>query len=161
MRKITGFGLLFLCFISCDSNRIFDEYQSIDENTWLKDRIVNFELAVEDTVSKNNLFINIRNDKEYEFSNLFLITKMEFPNGVKIIDTLEYEMTDKFGNHLGSGYTDIKVNKLFYKENVQFSKKGNYTFQVEQAMRKSGNIHSLDSLKGITDVGFRIELATE
>ena len=86
---------------------------------------------------------------------------MEFPNGVKIIDTLEYEMTDKFGNHLGSGYTDIKVNKLFYKENVQFSKKGNYTFQVEQAMRKSGNIHSLDSLKGITDGGFRIELATE
>ena len=161
MRKITGFGLFFLCFISCDSNRIFDEYQSIDENTWLKDRIVNFELAVEDTVSKNNLFINIRNDKEYEFSNLFLITKMEFPNGAKIIDTLEYEMTDKFGNHLGSGYTDIKVNKLFYKENVQFSKKGNYNFQVEQAMRKSGNIHSLDSLKGITDVGFRIELVTE
>ena len=66
MRKITGFGLLFLCFISCDSNRIFDEYQSIDENTWLKDRIVNFELAVEDTVSKNNFFLNEQN-KSYSF----------------------------------------------------------------------------------------------
>jgi gliding motility-associated lipoprotein GldH len=86
---------------------------------------------------------------------------MQFPNGIHIVDTLEYEMTDKLGNFLGSGFTDIKENKLFYKENVQFSEKGNYIFQVEQAMRKNGNIQGLDSLKGITDVGFRLELVTE
>jgi gliding motility-associated lipoprotein GldH len=161
MRKILGFIVFLLIFVSCDSNRVYDDYQSLEDNTWLKDKIVKFEVAIEDTISKNNLFVNIRNDKEYEFSNLFLIAKMEFPNGIKIVDTLEYEMTDKLGNFLGSGYTDIKVNKLFYKEDVQFSEKGNYVFLVEQAMRKNGNIQGLDSLKGITDVGFRIELVTE
>lgn len=152
---------IFLGFISCDSNRVYDDYQFAVDNTWMRENIVKFDVAITDTISKNNLFINIRNNKNYEFSNLFLIAKMDFPDGFRIIDTLEYEMTDKTGKFLGSGYTDIKQNKLFYKENVRFTKKGNYTFQVEQAMRKNGSIQGLDSLKGIIDIGFRIEKLAE
>ncbi|PHR73199.1 MAG: gliding motility lipoprotein GldH [Lutibacter sp.] len=153
--------VLFLGLISCDSNRIYDDYQSVEDNIWLRNNVVKFEVMIEDTISKNNLFLKVRNDKEYEFSNLFLIAKIDFPDGFQVIDTLEYEMTDKAGNFLGTGYTDIKENKLFYKENVQFTQKGNYLVEVEQAMRKNGNIQGLDSLKGVTNVGFRVELATE
>ena len=158
-----SFFILILVFglISCDSNRTFDTYNSIENNCWLEGDVIEFQVQVEDTISKNNIFINIRNNKEYEFSNLFLIASMEFPNGLKVIDTLEYEMTDKSGNYLGSGYTDIKENKLFYKENVRFQHKGLHILKVEQAMRKSSNIHGLDSLKGITDIGLRIETVTE
>lgn len=153
--------ILVLGLISCDSNRTFDEYYPVENNCWLIDDVVEFRVEVEDTISKNNIFINIRNNKEYEFSNLFLIASMEFPNGLKVIDTLEYEMTDKAGNYLGSGYTDIKENKLFYKEMVRFQNKGLHILKVEQAMRKSSNIHGLDSLKGIADIGLRIETVTE
>lgn len=161
MKKSSILFFVFLGLISCDSNRVFDEYQSVKDNVWLKNKVVKFEVEIEDTISKNNLFLNIRNNKEYEFSNLFLIAKIDFPDGFQVIDTLEYEMTDKSGNFLGSGYTDVKQNKLFFKENVQFTQKGKYHFQVEQAMRKSGNVQGLDSLKGITDIGVRIELTTE
>jgi len=157
MRRTVVLVFLFLGLVSCDSNRVYDEYQSVKNNVWLKNNLVNFTFDVNDTISKNNLFINLRNNKDYEFSNLFLITKIEFPNGFQIIDTLEYEMTDKKGNYLGFGYTDIKENKLFYKENVRFKQAGTYHFQVEQAMRKISNIQGLDSLKGVTDIGFRIE----
>ncbi|MCF6280043.1 MAG: gliding motility lipoprotein GldH [Flavobacteriaceae bacterium] len=161
MRNNSILVLLFLGLISCDSNRVYDDYKSVKKNVWLKGDVVKFEVRIEDTISKNNLFLNIRNNKEYEFSNLFLIAKIDFPDGFQVTDTLEYEMTDKSGNFLGSGYTDIKENKLFYKENVQFTQKGNYLIRVEQAMRKNGNIQGLDSLKGVTDIGFRIELAIE
>lgn len=161
MRNFLIFLLVVFTIISCDSNRVYDQYQSMENNTWLQSDIITFDFSISDTISKNNIFINLRNNKDYEFSNLFMITKMDFPNGTKIIDTLEYEMTDKLGNFLGSGYTDIKQNKLFYKENVQFLEEGDYRFQVEQAMRKNGNIQGLDSLKGITDIGLRIELTTE
>ncbi|AOW21069.1 gliding motility lipoprotein GldH [Urechidicola croceus] len=157
MRNTIVLVLFFIGLVSCDSNRIFDEYQSVENNVWEKENIAEFKVEVKDTISKKNLFINIRNNKEYEFSNLFLIAKMSFPNGSAIVDTLEYEMTDKTGNFLGTGFTDIKENKLFYKENVRFNQKGQYTLNVEQAMRKNGNIQGLDSLKGITDIGFRIE----
>ena len=142
---------------SCDSNRVFDEFKSLDGNVWLRNNPIEFRIEINDTISKNNLFLNLRNNKEYEFSNLFIITQISFPDGFRVIDTLEYEMTDKAGKFLGVGYTDIKENKLFYKENVQFNQKGQYIVKVEQAMRKIGNIEALDSLRGVTDLGFRIE----
>lgn len=82
---------------------------------------------------------------------------MEFPSGYKVIDTLEYEMTDVFGNWLGAGFTDIKENKLFYKENVIFSEKGAYKFSVQHATRSVNDIEGEIPLHGITDVGLRIE----
>ena len=152
--------ILFIGLVSCDSNRVFDEYQSLDNNIWLRDHIVEFKVAIEDTISKNNLFLNLRNNKDYEFSNLFIIAQINFPNGFRVIDTLEYEMTDIEGRFLGQGYTDIKQNKLFYKENVRFNQIGMYSVKVEQAMRKIDNIRALDSLTGVTDLGFRIESIT-
>jgi gliding motility-associated lipoprotein GldH len=110
-----------------------------------------------DTISANNVFINIRNNKDYEFSSLFLIAKIELPNGYKVIDTLEYEMTDAAGNWLGSGFTDLKENKLFYKENVVFSEIGTYKFNIQNATRGINDIQGKNPLKGITDVGLSIE----
>ena len=88
---------------------------------------------------------------------MFLITTLKFPTGKKIVDTLEYEMTDNSGHFLGNGFAGIKENKLFYKENVVFPMSGEYVVSVTQAMRKSGKIDGIESLKGITEVGFRIE----
>ncbi len=160
MRSAFLLILMALGFVSCDSNRVFDEYQSMENNIWLRSNQVVFKVEINDTISKNNLFLNLRNNKDYEFSNLFIIAKISFPDGFKVIDTLEYEMTDKVGNFLGVGYTDIKENKLFYKENVIFNQKGLYSVKIEQAMRKVGNIKALDSLIGVTDLGFRIETVT-
>ena len=66
-------------------------------------------------------------------------------------------MTDPYGKWLGSGFTDIKENKLFYKENVIFPEKGDYKFSVHQATRGVNDIEGEFPLQGITDVGLRIE----
>jgi len=149
--------LLAFLLLSCNSNLVYDQYKSIENHQWNSEKGIEFEVTNTDTISKNNIFINIRNNKEYEFSSLFLIAKIEFPNGFQVVDTLEYEMTDPFGNWLGSGFTDIKENKLFYKEDVFFPKKGTYKFNIFQATRSSNDIEGENPLKGITDVGLTIE----
>jgi len=136
---------------------VYDQYKAIEDHQWHSKNNINFIVSNSDTISVNNVFINIRNNKNYEYSSLFLITKMEFPSGHKVIDTLEYEMTDSYGNWLGSGFTDIKENKLFYKEGVIFSEKGDYKFKVYQATRGVNDIEGKIPLQGITDVGLRIE----
>jgi len=150
-------ALIVLCFFSCDSLREYDSYVSVANKTWISSEKVRFPFTVTDTVLRKNLFINIRNNNEYAFSNLFLITELVFPNGKKVIDTLEYEMTDASGQFLGKGLTEIKENKLFYKEQVVFPMPGKYAVTIRQSMRKSGAIKGIELLKGITDVGFRIE----
>jgi gliding motility-associated lipoprotein GldH len=152
--------LLFLCFIlilSCNQNKIYDQYQPVKNLEWSPK--TNFEFIVNntDTISKRNVFINIRNNKSYEFSSLFLIAKIEFPSGYKLVDTLEYEMTNAQGKFLGQGFSDVKENKLFLREKVVLSEKGDYKFLIQQATRSINDIEGKNPLKGITDVGLSIE----
>ena len=158
MRSV--FSVLFLAvglvsISSCDRNRVFDEYKSL--RGWNKDSLVRFELENIDSSRVYDLFINIRNNSEYQYSNLFLITEIKFPQGKVISDTLEYEMTRPNGEWLGTGFGDVKENKLWYKENVKFDEPGKYKVTIQQAMRKNGEVEGIQELEGITDVGFRIE----
>ena len=159
IKKNNFFAIIIavISLVSCDAKRVFDEYKTIENNTWKKNDVLQFSFDVKDTLTKKNLFISLRNNNDYPFSNLFLITQLNFPNGQKIIDTLEYDMADVTGKFLGEGFTEIKENKLFYKENIVFPKAGNYTINVAQAMRKNGDIEGVKSLNGVTNVGFRIE----
>jgi len=148
--------LVALLIISCDKNRVFDEYKSVG-NSWHKDSIVSFDLPQLDQTKNYNLFVTIRDNNDYPFNNIFLIVAMQQPNKKVVIDTLEYEMTEADGSLLGDGFTDVKESKLFYKENVKFNLKGKYKVKIQQANRQTGKISGVTKLEGITDVGFRIE----
>ena len=145
--------------LSCNSNQIFDEYKSVP-NEWSKEDLISFTVTPPDSTKFYNLFINIRNTNAYKFSNLFLIAEMNFPNGKTIKDTLEYQMAQPDGKLLGEGFTDVKESKLWYKEKVKFDEAGAYKITIQQAMRNNGEVNGVDNLEGITDVGFRIEPAT-
>lgn len=151
---------LALLFISCDSKSVYDVYKPVP-NAWHKDSIVSFNITPPDSIKPYNLFINLRNTEAYKYSNLYLIVEMDFPHGKIIKDTLEYRMADPSGKLLGDGMTDIKENKLWYKEGVVFAESGDYTVKIQQAMRENGKVDGVEALEGITDVGFRIEKTTK
>ena len=145
-----------IVLIGCDKDRVFDEYKSLP-NQWNKDSVLTFTLKNIDSLQSYNLFINVRNNNDFEYSNLFLISEIQFPQGKVITDTLEYEMAAPSGEWLGTGFGDVKENKLWYKEQVQFPESGKYRVSIQHAMRKNGNEKGIENLKGITDIGFRIE----
>lgn len=155
-RLILILGIL-VAFVSCDSNSVFDQYISLKKNSWLLTDSLDFKVTINDTISRNNVYINIRNNREYQFSNLYLITRFDFPNGNKIVDTLQYEMTDKNGKFLGKGISEIKHSKLILKENIIFPISGQYSISIWQSMRRNGEINGINKLHGVTDVGLRIE----
>lgn len=157
--RILVFLTVLIFLVSCSDNIEFTKYQSLPSASWEAHKNVSFEFDVIDTVSAKDLFINIRNNKDYPFSNLYLITELNFPSGDKVIDTLQYEMSDKTGRFLGKGFTDIKENKLFYKEKKVFPKSGKYLLNIRHAMRKNGEVNSIPFLNGVQDVGFSVEKA--
>ena len=155
--RIKNSGILILAAIllfSCDKKRVFDEYKSVG-SAWHKDSIVTFDLPVLDSTKRYNLFVNLRDNNNYPFKNLFLIVAIETSNGFTKVDTLEYEMANADGTLLGNGFSDIKESKLYFKEGVKF--RGKYKVHIKQAVRESGKIPGVQELEGITDVGFRIE----
>ena len=158
MKILNKFYLLLLVaiFISCDEKRVFDEYKTVG-NAWNKDSIVSFKIPQLEQSKKYNLFVNIRDNNDFPYSNLFIIVSLEQPNKKVKVDTLEYQMANPDGTLLGDGFSDIKENKLVYKLNESFTQKGDYKIKIQQAVRQTGKIVGDKELKGITEVGFRIE----
>jgi gliding motility-associated lipoprotein GldH len=122
---------------------------------WHKDSIVTFDLPELDSTKRYNLFVTLRDNNNYPFNNLFLIVGIEMPNGFTKVDTLEYQMANPDGSLMGDGFSDIKENKLFFKEKVRF--RGKYKVNIKQAVRENGKVPGVTALEGITEVGFRIE----
>jgi len=155
-RILLFFLMICFVFVGCDSNQVFDKYESVP-NKWHKDSIISFKVNPPDSTNAYNLFVNLRNTNSYKYNNLYLIVEMVFPHGKTIKDTLEYRMAEPSGKLLGTGYTDIKENKLWYKEQVVFNETGEYTVNIQHAMRENGKVNGVTELEGVTDVGFRVE----
>ena len=147
--------LLFL-FVACDKNSVFDNYKELN-GTWSKKDTIRFDFEQNDSINPYNLFINIRNNKDYPFNNLYLIVSLKNPKNEVKIDTLEYQMANPDGYLLGNGFLDVKESKLWYLENFNFENKGKYEVNIVNALGKSGMISGLDDVDGILEVGFRIE----
>jgi gliding motility-associated lipoprotein GldH len=107
-------------------------------------------VPIKDTLTFNNIYINVRNTTDYSNCNLFLFITATAPSGATKIDTVECYLADDQGKWLGRGFGYIRDNRIPYKRNVRFPQMGNYKFEIKQAMRT-------DDLKGITSIGIRIE----
>lgn len=150
--------LSFICFTSCDTNAVFDEVQSTG-GQWLKEDVKTFTFDAKDTLTYHNIYINLRADHKYPYSNVFIIVKTFQPDGKGTADTLQYEMAKSDGEMLGNGITDLKESALWFKSKHRFKMIGSYKYEIEHAVRKAAAEAGDGSLDGINDVGLRIEKA--
>lgn len=158
MRKMLIAFVLAITVLSCNSNTVFAEYVSF-EGAWEAKNKAGFLVKAPDSINPYNIFINLRHNQEYPYSNLFLIVKMDLPDNKTLVDTLEYEMAKPDGTWLGKGFSSVKENKLWYKETVVFPTTGTYKISVEHAMRKPGSVEGIAQLPGIVNVGINLEKA--
>ena len=150
MRNILKAIILVAILVACDSNRVYEEYKAIDTSGWNKDSIARFDVNVTDTVSGNNIYINLRNKGNYPNSNIWLFLAVKAPNGTLLTDTVEYTLAEKSGKWKGSGIGDLFDNQFLYRKNIVFEQPGVYQFMIRQGMRT-------EMLKGIHDIGLRVE----
>ena len=160
LKKTNFIGLMLIAvlFISCDKKQFFSEYKELD-GTWKKADTLRFTFEQKDTVNPYHLFLNVRNNNDYPFNNMYLIVTMKEP-GKKptfTVDTLEYLMAKPDGTLLGEGFSDVKESKLWYLENFRFKRAGKYNVEIVQAVRETGKVDGVSELKGITELGLRIE----
>ena len=135
---------------SCDSKRFYEENKRIEKSVWNSKDKATFNVTITDILSPYNFYFNLRNGGGYPYSNIYFFLKTVFPDGRISRDTIECQLADYDGKWLGSGISDVKFNRFLFQKGVRFPRKGKYIFEVEQAMRVS-------DLKGITDIGIRLE----
>lgn len=145
------FFLSIITFLySCDRSVVFEDNVKLPDNHWEQKNVVELKTDIQDTITPQNIYINVRNAGGYQFSNLFVFFTTETPSGKMERDTVEITLADPSGKWLGDGLGDIWDNRFLFKSNFRFPEKGTYSFRMEQAMR-------IDPLPQIMDVGIRIE----
>lgn len=139
-----------LIFFACDHNRVFEKNLPVNEKGWNKDSVITFDVPITDTLQNHNLYINVRNDIKYKYSNLWLFVEINQPGNISVTDTFEITLADQAGKWLGEGFGGIKSQQVLFKRNFYFPVSGDYKINIAQGMRE-------DELLGINDIGIRLE----
>ncbi|MGB3590585.1 MAG: gliding motility lipoprotein GldH [Nonlabens sp.] len=150
--------LALVLLTACDERIVDTDHISFKQESWNASQAPEFKIQVNDSITAYDLFINLRNNHEYAFNNLWLISKIKLPRGKVITDTLEYRMAAADGSYLGTSRGGgIVENKLWLKEGIKFNEPGEYLLQLRQVMRKNGSAAPLEQLEGVLDVGYSVE----
>ena len=154
--KIKPLLSAYICIVflyTCSNDLIQSSYRDF-ENGWRLNDTVFFKFnSFSD--KKYDIQFHIRNDNNYQYSNLFMIASLKEDNILITKDTLEYLMADKEGNFLGSGYGNIKESFLIWIDEYDFKKESDYLITINHAMRKNQEEKGLKILPGVVSLGIK------
>ena len=150
MKKLLIAIAVAILFASCSNNKLYNESIVIPEARWDNDMIPYFDVAVNDTLTDYAFYLNIRHLESYRYSNLFVFMHTTFPNGNQTHDTIECTLAMPDGRWMGKGSGTMRSAKILLNPALRFPLKGDYHFEIEQAMREK-------VLNGIADIGLCFE----
>lgn len=153
MRYLTIIVLAVLA-TSCDSSRVYEDFNDMEEAFWHLDSIQTFDFEIIETAKPYNLKATFRNASSYPFYNLYFQYTLQDSSGNVIKKQLkQVDLFDpKTGEPFGSGLGDLFDHSFVLEENYLFENAGSYSLSFEQYMRR-------DTLPFILSVGARVEFA--
>ena len=150
MRKTFALLLLSALSIACRSGGDAVAVNAVD-SSWPSPVVQRFTLEVKDAGTPKNIIFVVRNNNDYPYSNLFLITDLHKTGENRHkTDTLNYVMARPDGAWLGQGFGKVKEIDFLYRHNFVFPSNGTYILDIRHGMRQN-------PLPGIEDIGLKIE----
>ena len=150
MRKLLIFcTVVFSALSACTNKNVYTDFYSLKNAEWDKDSICRFEFEITDTLNPLNVFVEIRNNNNYQYSNLWLFIDIKTPSGAIRRDTMNCKLADDMGKWYGQGIS-IYEFEAPYEKSVIYTQSGIYTLSIRHGMRN--NI-----LEGITEIGFKLQ----
>lgn len=146
------FAVMAFIFAACGQKDFYLKNVPIEKGVWPAEHFYRFEVPVRDTISSYNIYLQVRNDGRYEYSNLWLFIRTNSPTGTILRDTIECRLSDDQGRWEGRGSGGRFSLEVPLRYRVKFPNPGTYIFEIDQGMRDK-------ELKYIIDLGLRIEKA--
>ncbi len=154
--KMAGISMSLLSavfFISCDSQRTYEDNFEFNDRTWKVTEEPRFNFTIADTSLRYNLYYNVRNSLAYPYARIFVMYHLYDSTGKELSRKLV--MSDLFdqktGRPLGdSGLGDVYDHQFPLLQHYPLKIPGNYSVKLDQFMR-------LDTLQGVIAIGIRVE----
>ena len=146
-------SILSLIFIIMGCNNAVYVHE-FENDQWDHESNVIHNFEINNTNQKYDINLFFRNNLNYPYRNIYLLIKLK--KGAETIkeDTLQYAITNKYGQWYGRGVGDIRNNFFNYQRNFQFSSAGDYSINIIHGMRQN-------SLLGCENFGVKINESNE
>ncbi|HEY0976672.1 MAG TPA: gliding motility lipoprotein GldH [Flavobacteriales bacterium] len=146
--------VLALAFVGCTEGVVFQGNREVPDGRWMRAWKPDFAFDITDTVAAHDVYLDLRHNGDYPFSNLYTFITLTAPDSTTLTDTVECVLADPTGRWYGKGtgfiFSDRFQAHVLYKLRNRFPRAGRYTLTLEQAMRT-------DTLTGVLDVGVSVE----
>lgn len=142
--------------MGCNNNPSIHSSHIEKNGFWLKNNPINANVEIRE--SPVDIYLVLKLNDEYPFSNIHLLSKLE-NNDVKIIDTISYNFNDSKNRTILSKQIRIKTFKIPIFSNIDT--KGETLLEVTHAVRFIDSIRPVIKLEGILDVGILINKSNE
>lgn len=144
--------ITILCITSCDPNRLYETNIPIADQKWSYDDVKSYTVDVKDTVSRYNIYINIRHSFQFEWRNLYMQVGTQMPDGKKLEKRVNLPLCESDGKWYGSCLGDNCDIPVMIQHDAKFPMPGKYVFTLREDMRSN-------PLVNIKSVGLRVEKA--
>jgi len=141
-------GLVFL--LACGERALFDEARALPDDGWDFRDTMDFSFVITDTSGIYDVYLHVRNEMQYSYSNLWIFIGTTAPNGASQRDTLDLILADETGRWMGKGTRSINTMLIPYMRNIKFPYLGIYDMEIQHAMRDTVLFH-------LHDIGVRIQ----
>lgn len=139
---------LFTC-VSCNQDAYYEVNQNIDNRAWSYNDKVKFDVPIDDSQAKYDVYINLRHDNAYDYSNIYVLLHQQGKNLQDTFIRKEIKLAELDGKWLGKSAGNVFETQSLVQENVSFPDTGTYHFEIEQNMR-------VNPLKDVVHVGLKI-----
>ncbi len=151
MRNFFLFIIAVVAFSACrNQGDVFNEYIALPNVGWDKDSLAVFHPDMKSTGERYNVWLQLRNQSNYSYSNLWLFVDIVAPDGKSVRDTIDCQLARPDGEWIGDGWGSLYSLQIPLMRSVSFNQIGTYTYKFCQAMREQ-------DLEGIHSIGLRIE----
>ncbi|HEY6955965.1 MAG TPA: gliding motility lipoprotein GldH [Flavisolibacter sp.] len=149
-----SFALLAGCLwlSSCQRIDLYERVVSIRKQEWQSSFKPQFKFSIRDTAAAYQVYILLRHNEKYEFNNIWVRLYAQAPGDTARPFSLELPLANNDG-WMGTAMDDLYDHRIAVTLDpaiFNFKKPGEYTFTLEQIMRK-------DPLENVLNVGLRIE----
>lgn len=149
MNRIIVLILILLCLGACvPGHNDFSEVKDIAPSGWRYSDVVTFNPTHEDSISEGDMYLLIRHNSTYPYSNLWLEVEYTDYKDSTYRDTINIIIADKYGRWKGYGNaTDFQLTDTIAKS---IKHRSGATVRVRHIMR-------VDTLIGVDMVGLGLK----
>lgn len=142
--------LLPTLFFGCSKNKVFEKFEKFSNNEWPMDKVVSFDVAIEDTSAFYDISIPVRHVDNFPYDGLLVVMTINTPSGEERSKKYKLKLRDDDGKFIGDGSGDIWDATVSVIKKTKFNKAGTYKFELVNDMPKTPT-------PSVMEIGLRVE----